>query len=134
MKRILDAWPVMKWIQGEQPFAQRTQTLLDDAADGKLQLGMNLVNVGEVFYSVANRTSLAMGEQFLREVFPDLPVQPVLPDADLIFEAARWKTKSRISYADAFALATAERWGTLLVTGDPEMRHLGEHVIDWMGG
>ena len=107
--------------------------MLEEAADGKLQLGMNLINVGEVFYSVANRTSLVMGEQFLREVFPDLPIQPVLPDADLIFEAARWKTKARIAYADAFALATAERWGTLLVTGDPEMRHLGEQVIDWIG-
>jgi predicted nucleic acid-binding protein len=50
------------------------------------------------------------------------------PDAGLILEAARIKADHRLSYADAFAVATAERHRLPLLTGDPELLALEREV------
>jgi predicted nucleic acid-binding protein len=52
--------------------------------------------------------------------------------ADVI-EAAKLKAQHAISYADAFAAATAIRRGAVLVTGDPEFRALeGTVTLKWI--
>jgi predicted nucleic acid-binding protein len=54
----------------------------------------------------------------------------------LIREAARMKAQHRLSYADAFAVATALRESATLVTGDPEVRAVGEKGVvrvEWIG-
>ncbi len=50
-----------------------------------------------------------------------------------VLEAARLKAGFSISYADAFAVATAVRMDAVLVTGDPELRQI-EHLVpvDWL--
>jgi len=56
-----------------------------------------------------------------------------LPDEALILAAAGVKTNHAISYADCFAVATAERQRRPLLTGDPELVQLarpGLEVID----
>lgn len=51
------------------------------------------------------------------------------PQQQLILEAARIKTTHPVSYADAFAVATAERHRLPLLTGDPELIGLDrEHL------
>ena len=47
---------------------------------------------------------------------------------DLIFRAAELKARYPISYADAFALASAIEHQAELVTGDPELRRV-EHLV-----
>jgi ribonuclease VapC len=42
-------------------------------------------------------------------------------DGDLVLEAARVKARHTLSYADAFAVALAERLRVPLITGDPEI-------------
>ena len=44
-------------------------------------------------------------------------------------EAARLKARFPLAYADAFALATAIRFGARLVTGDPEFE-VAEDLVD----
>ncbi|NPV29102.1 MAG: hypothetical protein HPY58_05455 [Firmicutes bacterium] len=51
----------------------------------------------------------------------------------LVFAAAGFKIKYAILYADAFALATARAAGSLLMTGDPELRDIGEVEALWIG-
>jgi ribonuclease VapC len=48
-------------------------------------------------------------------------------------EAARIKARFPISYADAFAVATAIRMGAAILTADTEFRAV-EHLvpIDWL--
>ena len=48
-------------------------------------------------------------------------MRTVLPDRALILEAARIKADYPMSYADAFAAATAIQLGAPLWTGDPEL-------------
>lgn len=51
-----------------------------------------------------------------------------------MISAARIKAASRLSYADAFAAATARRHGLPVLTGDPEIvaieRDLDLEVVD----
>jgi len=44
-----------------------------------------------------------------------------LPDEQLVLAAARFKAGGGISYAEAFAAATAQRHRAPLLTGDPEL-------------
>jgi len=62
-----------------------------------------------------------------------LPIQAVGNSFADVLEAARLKAGSPISYADAFAIATAIRMNAVIVTGDPEFRQV-EHLvrIDWL--
>lgn len=52
------------------------------------------------------------------------------PDADLVLGAAEIKAGGRISYADCFAVATAERHQAPLLTGDPEILALDRPALE----
>ena len=70
------------------------------------------------------------------EDFQTAPVRILDAPNSLILEAAEWKSRHRISYADAFALATAAREQAPLVSGDPEFQtflHGGPIQIEWIG-
>ncbi len=88
---------------------------------------MNEINIGEVYYSRARTKSPEQAEAFL-EVLPTLPIQPVANTFDHVLAAARLKARYPISYADAFAVTTAQRERATLVTGDHEFRAV-EHLI-----
>ncbi len=50
-----------------------------------------------------------------------------------VLEAARIKTQFPVSYADAFAVATAIKERAVLMTGDPELKHVEALVtIEWL--
>jgi hypothetical protein len=95
-----------------------------DAEEGKLQLFMSALNVGESFYILAKRQNMAVAEQFLKRL-PSLPVHIVVPDQDGILAAARVKA------SHAIALAIAEK--ASVITGDEEIRQCGLVPVDWVG-
>ena len=48
--------------------------------------------------------------------------------------AGDYKSKGRISFADAFAIATAKNFNAVLVTGDPEFKPFEKEIkINWIG-
>ena len=51
-------------------------------------------------------------------------------DAAAVRAAAAIKAEARLSYADCFAIATAERHGAPLLTGDPEILRLSRPGLD----
>ena len=118
--RILDSWAVMAWLKGEQPAAQRVRGLFEAAERREHKLAMNIVNLGEVFYLCAKARDLAYGERVLENL--RARVGAVSAGDDLVLHAARLKARHPISYADAFAAATAMLRDAPLVTGDPELR------------
>ena len=133
--KVLDAWAVLAWIFGEEPAGAAVQSLLDEAATGAATLSMNMVNVGEVYYRLARREGPARAAQFWED-FQTTPIRIVPALNSLILEAAEWKSRYRISYADAFALATAVRDHATLVTGDPDFQTLagaGVVQLEWIG-
>lgn len=91
---------------------------------------MSWVNLGEVHYRTIRSRGAATADRSIRAVRQTVAVE--VPDHDLVLAASRLKARGGISYADCFAVATAQRHRESLVTGDPEILALdGEvEVID----
>jgi ribonuclease VapC len=91
-----------------------------------------VINLGEILYLTKRR----FGDEKKIEVigrihqlgFKILPV----PDS-LVYQAAEIKAQYPISYADAFAVACAQRNSAVLVTGDPEFKVVSHLIeIEWI--
>jgi ribonuclease VapC len=117
---LLDAWAVLAYLKKEAPANQRVIELLELAEQRKSRLAISIINLGEVYYRAGKERGEAIAEQVLRGL-QALPIEIVPAETELVLSAARWKMKYSISYADAFAAATAEQIKATLVTGDPEL-------------
>ncbi len=120
MNRVLDAWAVLAYLQGEEPAAARMHEVLREAENRQVTLYMSLINVGEVFYTIGRRQGEDAAEETLAEL-RHLPLTIITPDANMVLQAARMKMHYTLSYADAFAAVTAQELQATLVTGDPEL-------------
>jgi predicted nucleic acid-binding protein len=130
----LDSWVILAWLRDQAPGAAAMARLWEQADAGRTQLVMNIVNLGEVFCIVAK----ARGEASARTVLQNLQgrrMEIASASDELVLEAATLKARYPISYADAFAAATALGRGARLVTGDPEMRALAAEGLrlEWAG-
>jgi len=116
---VFDAFAVLAWLKDETG-ADFVGAVLADASIGKSWAGICAVNLGEVYYISARERGRAHADaalRYLRHLAWD-----VLPAPNrLVWEAAKYKARFPISYADAFALACARDQGADLVTGDPEL-------------
>ena len=133
--KVLDSWAVMAWIRDEQPAGGKVRSLLELGEARQVELLMNMINVGEVYYLLAKRQGRQWAAEAL-ERFHTTPVRIVGASNDLIQEAAEIKGRHPISYADAFAVATAIRHRATLVTGDPDLRPLADAGVvnlEWIG-
>jgi predicted nucleic acid-binding protein len=93
---------------------------------------VNEINVGEVYYMVAKHRSPSEAERVLRYL-ETLPLEIVTNGYAEVIEAARVKARFPLSYADAFAVATAIRLEACVVTGDPEFAAVEDTVdIVWL--
>jgi predicted nucleic acid-binding protein len=114
MAVVLDSWAVMRLLEGVEPAASRVQEQLDSGT-----ATMSWINLGEVLYVLIR----SVGPDAARATVDDLErlLDMRLPDRAAVVEAAAIKAQHRMSYADAFAAATAVRLGLPLWTGDPEL-------------
>ena len=93
---------------------------------------MTVVNLGEVWYSIARGYSEDTAEAKLREI-REMAIEIVDADWNLTRQAAAFKAKGKIAYADCFAAALASQRKAQLVTGDPECRLLEDRIeILWI--
>ncbi len=90
------------------------------------------INLGEVLYVESRRVGEPQARQAVLEVTRLMTVDA--PDGDLVMAAARIKAGGGVSYADCFVIATAQRYGAPLLTGDPEIidraADAGVEVVD----
>lgn len=117
---VLDAWAILAWLKNQEPAAGRVALLLRDAERREQKLAMNIVNLGEVFYLCVKLKDRAYGERVLESLRAQITT--VSADDELVLHAAALKARYAISYADAFAAATAMLQKSALVTGDPELQ------------
>jgi len=110
---VLDAWALLAVLNDEPP-AARVEQAIDE------EVGViSWINLGEVLYRAIPRRGERRAMDAVRAVSRRLQVEDV--DAPLVLDAARLKAAHRLSYADAFCVATAQRHGAPLYTGDPEI-------------
>jgi ribonuclease VapC len=125
----------MAWLKGQPPAAQQVRSLLEEAGRRERKLVMNIVNMGEVFYLSVRARDLAYGKRVLENLRPRMFI--VSASDELVMLAATLKARHAISYADAFAAATAMSQASPLVTGDPELRVMAGQEstlkLEWIG-
>lgn len=129
-KKVLDAYALLAYLKGESGHLRVKEMLAADDLD----LLINAVNAGEVFYILARARGLREADVFLNVILPSLPIQVIDNSFEQVIEAARLKVAHALSFADCFAAATAVRERAALVTGDKEFEKLGRAMdIDWLG-
>lgn len=124
---VLDAWALLALLQGEEPAAARVSQLLQNAQEGAVELFISVINLGEVVYRIGR----VKGEAEARETLDQIRQSPlvVVPATEeAVLAAAGLKMHYSISYADAFAAATADQLSGILVTGDPELEQLANRI------
>lgn len=80
---------------------------------------MSWINLGEVAYTLERRAGAKPATEVVARLRGRLALD--LPTPDRVLEAAAIKARHPLSYADAFAVATALAHDAVLVTGDPEI-------------
>ena len=128
---VLDSWAVIAYLEDE-PSAEQVEELIATAHEEQIPIYMSVVNVGEVWYTLAREVSEEEANAGVK-MLSDLRIQFENVDWELTQEAARFKSQNKMSYADAFAAALAKVKKADLVTGDHEFKPLDDEIkILWL--
>jgi ribonuclease VapC len=128
---MLDSWAVLAYLEDEDA-AAKVADLIADAHDERIPLLMTVVNAGEVWYIVARQTSAADADGSIKQL-RDLGIEFVDADWGLAKDAGYFKSKNKMSFADAFAAALAKQRKAHLATGDQEFKQVENEVtINWL--
>jgi ribonuclease VapC len=93
---------------------------------------MSLINLGEVAYITERERGLAKAQEVLAMV-EQLRIEILPVDRPTVLAAAHVKANHPVAYADAFAIAAAQKLEGTLVTGDPEFEAVQEIIeIEWI--
>ena len=131
MKIVLDSHAVLAYINDE-PAAEKVQEYLGLGQEGEAELYMNVVNLGEVYYVLSRRKGVDVANMAMALLKRE-PITFIIADERLALMAGRIKAFHKLSYADAFAAATAIDLDAVLLTGDDEFRSVEDKVkIEWL--
>jgi predicted nucleic acid-binding protein len=119
---IFDSFALIAYFRNETG-TDYISELFSELALGNLEGYVSTINVGEVYYMIHRKSNATSAEKAL-EIIQTLPVEIVDADWAATYEAAKLKSKYRISYADAFAAALTIQMKGTLVTGDNEFNSL----------
>ena len=128
---VLDTWAVIAYLEDE-PSGQKIADLMAGAHEEEIPVYMCVVNAGEVWYIIAREISEEEANNSIKELH-DLRIQFENVDWEITQEAARFKAKNKMSYADCYAAALAKVKKADLVTGDSEFKAIeGQVQIHWV--
>jgi len=129
--KVLDSYALMAFFEDE-PGADQVRGLLLEAESGDVQLLMSVVNLGEVWYSIARATAPETADRYVEEI-RGMAIEVVDADWPLTRRAAAFKANGNIAYGDCFAAALAQANKAELITGDREFEAAaGEVKILWL--
>lgn len=120
LSAVLDAWALIAFLRDERAAGRVRQAMEAGAA-------ASWVNLGEVLYIEARRQGGRRAEEAVEALAVSLDARPAGRDAAR--RAALVKAGGGLSYADCFAVATAEALELPLLTGDPEIVGLGRPAL-----
>ena len=128
---VLDSWAMMAFFENE-PAAEQVEKIIIEAHQNGVPLMMSVVNVGELWYNTVRGHSHLEADRVIQEL-GNLGIEIVEADWEITRQAAIFKTKGKLAYADCFAAALAKLRKAEVVTGDPEFKQLeGEVKILWV--
>ena len=115
---LLDTSAFMALVESE-PGRDRVRELIEAAIRGEVVLHACFVSLTEVRYIVIYKRGPGTADQTIAEL-KALPVHWIHSDDALCAMAAEWKANHKVSFADAFVVAAAQRAQAVLVHKDPE--------------
>jgi len=128
---VLDSWSILAYLEDE-PAGQQVADIIADAHESGTPVMMTVVSAGEIWYITARKTSEDAADHTILEL-TQLGIQFSDADWQLAREAARFKAKGKMSFADCFAAALAKEQKADLVTGDPEFKQVENEVkVHWL--
>jgi len=128
---VFDSHALLSLLRDE-PGAEEVEKILTEAARRDEPAHMTEVNYAEVQCIVRRKDGEAAWQTIARELVA-APIQFHVADRALADSAADFKTRFKISLADAFAAALAKEQNAELVTGDPEFKPLKKEIdITWL--
>lgn len=128
---VLDSHALLAFLRGEEG-DEKVAALLEKAGERDDPLHMTEVNYAEVKHMVIRKDGAARWEGIARDL-PALPIEFHAADRELADAAADFKSRFRLSLADAFAAALAKKLKADLVTGDAEFKAVDKEVrIHWL--
>jgi PIN domain nuclease of toxin-antitoxin system len=128
---VLDSWAVLAYLLGE-PAGAVVKSILIEAAERGTSRWISNINLGEIWYSLARRHSAPFANQQL-QALEELGIERIDADWPLTLQAAHYKSRHKMSYADAFAAALSKARNAPLITGDAEFRSLEKEIkIHWV--
>jgi predicted nucleic acid-binding protein len=110
-------------LTGEEPGADTVQDFITDALAGEIVLHASFVSLTEIEYITRQKEGEQAAERRLADI-KALPIRWHHSDEALCSDAAKLKAAHKVSFADAFVAATAQRLNATLVHKDPEFAAL----------
>jgi predicted nucleic acid-binding protein len=114
LKRCLDSWAVLAWLDGDEPAAGVVERVIK-----RERPGMSWINLVEVHYRTIRDHGRQEADQVLAALRP--LVTESLPGIAAMRSASFLKAEHPIALADCFAIALAAEERAALLTGDPEI-------------
>jgi predicted nucleic acid-binding protein len=130
---VLDTWAIIAFYE-EEPAAQQVADIIAQANEEGTPLWMSVVNAGELWYLTARETSPAEADATIEEL-RSFGIKLENVDWEIARQAGVFKSKYKMSYADAMAAALTLQKNGHLVTGDRDFKHLENEVkLIWLKG
>ena len=127
----IDSWPVMAFFRKEAAHII-IKSIFDDAANGKPQLFMSVINLAEVYYKLIRNTTKQEAQESILAL-KNIPITIISASDTLVFEAAEIKARYPISFGDCFTVAVAQEKKAPILTGDPGFKKVEKIVkIKWV--
>jgi len=132
MKRyVLDSYALIAYSRGEKG-GDIVSDILEDSLHGRAELYLCVINWGEVYYITLRNFDVKRAELY-KSTIAQYPIVIVEANKELTLQAAHYKAFHKMSYADAFAAATAKLKKAVLVTGDKEFKSIENEIkINWI--
>ncbi len=123
---VFDSWAIIAYFEDE-PSGKKIEEIIIEANESGIPMWMSVVNAGEVWYIVARQTSPSEADSTIAEL-RSLGIQFDNPEWKSTRQAALFKSKHKMSYADAFAAALSMQKSAHLVTGDNEFKQIEKEI------
>ena len=114
MPFCLDSWPVLSWLDGDEPAAGLVDEILN-----RERPAISWINLVEIHYRTNRDHGKEEADRVLEELRPRITEH--LPGVSAMRTAAHLKASHPMALADCFAVALAAYEGAVLLTGDPEI-------------
>jgi predicted nucleic acid-binding protein len=128
---VLDSFAVLAYLDSEIG-GERVRMILEEASEGKAQVMLSIINLGEVLYITEREVGLVQAQATLAAI-EQLPIEILPATKEAVMAAAHVKANYPIAYADAFAIVAARESSGTIITGGSEFQAIQELVtVEWL--